>query len=58
MMKLIDVCKKHQDNLDEHIQSIQDKLYELAKPYEKQINHISKLNMTKLKNAVGINVLL
>ena len=36
----IDVCKKHQDNLDEHIQSIQDKMYELAKPYEKQINHI------------------
>lgn len=36
----IDVCKKHQQNLDEHIQSIQDKMYELAKPYEKQINHI------------------
>ena len=36
----IDVCKKHQDNLDKHIQSIQDKMYELAKPYEKQINHI------------------
>ena len=33
----IDVCKKHQDNLDEHIQSIQDKMYELAKPYEKQL---------------------
>ena len=36
----IDVCKKHQDNLDEHIQAIQNKLDELAKPYEKQINHI------------------
>ena len=36
----IDVCKKHQNNLDEHIQSIQNKIYELAKPYEKQINHI------------------
>lgn len=36
----IDVCKKHQDNLDEHIQSIQNKMKELAKPYEKQINHI------------------
>lgn len=36
----IDVCKKHQYNLDEHIQAIQNKLDELAKPYEKQINHI------------------
>lgn len=36
----IDVCQKHQNNLDEHIQSIQAKIYELSKPYEKQIKHI------------------
>lgn len=36
----IDVCKKHQEHLDEHIQSIQEKIYELAEPYEKQVNHI------------------
>ncbi len=36
----IDVCTKHQNDLDTHIKAIQDKLYELAKPYEKQVNHI------------------
>lgn len=36
----INVCKKHQNNLDEHIQTVQDKIYELSKPYEKQIAHI------------------
>ena len=36
----IDVCTKHQKNLDEHIQDVQDKIYELAKPYQKQIDHI------------------
>ena len=36
----IDVCTKHQKDLDKHIQDVQDKIYELAKPYQKQINHI------------------
>lgn len=36
----IDVCKSHQDDLDKHIDTINSKIEELAKPYQAQINHL------------------